>query len=170
MSSDTAESGVESLETIPEQYRNTLRNAMQATLILGPAGDLAPVISTSGMIGVWTSMIVGIADKSGHKMSTETAMKLAGSIIASVVAYRLASSAIRAVVRVLPGLGKPTSVAVSVALNTYFTYRLGRAMIKQFESPSFDMDSVLDLSTELAQMLVKTPSSEEFKDIRNLIA
>jgi uncharacterized protein (DUF697 family) len=165
-----AEGQIQATIQIEEKYQEPIRTAVQAALIISPTGVLVPGLSNGAMLGIWTTMIVSIANKSGHQMTPEVAAKLAGTLLSSILLYRLALRVLIALVRLFPGMGKSAAVLFSTALNTYFTYRLGLAMVKQFDRPDFDVESIIEFSSELVQVIIKRPTADELREIRDLIA
>lgn len=67
--------------------------------------------------------------------------------LSGVAAYSLGSKLLTwgflATQVVLPGLAIPTAVAMNAALNTTFTYRLGRECVRRFADPNFTSVDVI---------------------------
>ncbi len=55
-------------------------------------------------------------------------------------------------------------------LNGLFTLKLGIATARQFSRPDFDSLDILDVAATIAGALVKLPSAEEVKLVKEMLA
>lgn len=86
----------------------------------------------------WTSLLIQIAEETGHSIDKKCAKKFAASLIKGTLFY-MAGSRLGTWLVSLTGVGAPGAMAANAALNYGYTWLLGGYLIEQFRHPDVDL-------------------------------
>ncbi len=89
----------------------------------------------------WTSLLIKIADASGHPVDKRFAKKCAAAMVKGGLLY-LAGSRLGTWVLSMTGVGAPGAMVANAGLNYGYTWLLGGFLIKQFNQPEVDLDGL----------------------------
>lgn len=148
--------------------RDAVRKAVKAAGAVGAVGIFSPGIDEAGMSAIWIAMVVTIARHCDVKMERSTAVKIVATAVAGFSAYatgsKILSWSVIAVLHVIPMLTVPAAVGMNIALNSLFTYKLGRECIKRFSNTKITSDLL-----KLSWHLIPLPTPTELRDLRMLL-
>jgi len=143
--------------------------AVRAAAGLGIPGIFHPGLDEAGMGAIWLTMVTTIAKREGAEISAATAAKLVASAVASVSAYSMGSKvltwALLLIAHALPFVVIPAGVALNVALNALFTYKLGKSCIRRFSDPKFNPRDAIAIGAHM----VMTPTLSEIGDLKRIL-
>jgi uncharacterized protein (DUF697 family) len=124
-----------------EEYDQVLRTAT-ATVAAAATAPLAmspvPLSDTAAMAGIWATMLVAIAKKSGHSLDADTARRMALAATAGAGGYLSGCKVFAWTLAKIPGPGMVVGSTASGTLNVAFTLFMGYVFIDLFEKPNFD--------------------------------
>lgn len=150
--------------------KDAVRVAVRTAASLGVPGILHPGLDEAGMSVIWLTMVTTIAKRQGAQISTATASKLVAAAIASVSAYSVGSKiltwALLLIVHALPFAVIPAAMALNVALNALFTYKLGTSCIRRFSDPKFNARDAITIGAHM----VMVPTLSEISDLKSMLA
>ena len=126
---------------------------------VGASIVVLPVLDLVGMGTIWYSLIRQLAKESGHKVGRLYVAKLVFSVTSAGALYLTGSSILSSIVAA-SGVGLAVIVPLNSVLNYLYTYRLGRMVADQFETPDFN-PKMLFLS---AGAILAIPSLGELTD------
>jgi hypothetical protein len=159
--------------TIETKYRGIIKTAALAAAGVGGPGVFFPVLDTTAVAGIWTTMVLQIGEASGRGVTAATAAKVAGAAVAACSAYMLGTKvltfAAMPLVAAFPLAGVPMVTGLNVILNGLFTFRLGRACAHNFERPDFSLDELLETSVNITAMMISVPSGGELRAVKELL-
>jgi len=149
---------------------DAIRVAVRAAAGIGVPGVFHPGLDEAGTTTIWLTMVTTIAKRQGVDMSAATASKLVAAALAGVSAYwtgsRIMTWALLLILHLLPIVAIPAAVALNVALNALFTYRLGKACIQHFSDPNFSPRDIM----KIRQALTRAPTLSEIGDLKRILA
>lgn len=157
------------MTNLPEKYADLIRGSVAAAAGIGVPGAFVPGIDVAAMAGIWTNMIIQIANKAGKPMSRDKAGKFVTAIASGVGGYVGGSLLFTKLLHAIPGVGTGAAIGINALLNGIYTYRLGKALISQFEKSHFDGDDLLNAATVIIPMLLPFPGPVEAKEVIVLI-
>lgn len=125
-----------------EDYDGIIRTAFVAASATGPL-VISPIPGSDLVVvtGIWTTMMTGIARKTGHSLDVETGKKVVVAVVAGAGAYWTGSKTLTWILAKIPGIGWATGSAINSGLNGAFTLWLGYAFIDLFEKDDFDLQN-----------------------------
>jgi len=133
-----------------EDYDTILRTAAAAAAATAPlAMSPVPLTDAAAMAGIWSTMLVAIAKKSGHHLDADTARRMAFAATAGAGGYWTGSKIFTWALAKIPGPGMVAGATVNGTLNVTFTLFVGYVFIDLFEKPEFD---VLDVESDMAYL------------------
>lgn len=122
-----------------EDYDSIMRAAAVAAAATAPlAMSPVPLADTVAMGGIWSTMLVAIAKKSGHHLDADAAQRMALAAATGAGGYWSGSKAFARTLAKIPGPGMVAGSTVNGTLNVTFTLFVGYMFIDLFERPSFD--------------------------------
>ena len=123
-----------------QDYDDIIRKAVAAAAATGPlAMSPIPATDTIAVAGIWTTMMIAIARRTGHSLDVETAKKVVLAVITQAGAYWTGSKALTWIVAKIPGPGMVTGSGANSVLNGAFTVWLGYRFIDLFEREDFEL-------------------------------
>lgn len=123
-----------------QDYDDIIRKAVAAAAATGPlAMSPIPATDTVAVAGIWTTMMIAIARRTGHSLDVETAKKVVLAVIVQATAYWTGSKTLTWIIAKFPGIGWVTGSATNSVLNVAFTVWLGYALIDLFEREDFEL-------------------------------
>jgi uncharacterized protein (DUF697 family) len=125
-----------------KKYEGIINKATLAAGAIGAPGAFSFGLDVSVMTGIWGTMIVAIAEKSGREMDKTTAAKIASGVAAGVAAYIAGSKLAVNVIRFIPGPGTLAAMAANTGLNAWYTRSLGHVLVDMFEREEFELTDV----------------------------
>lgn len=127
--------------TTDEDYDNIIRTAVVAASAAGPLA-MSPIPATDTVVvaGIWTTMMTGIARKTGHSLDLETGKKVVLAVISGAGLYWTGGKALTWIIARIPGIGWVTGSGANSVLNGTFTVWLGYSLIDLFEKEDFELD------------------------------
>ena len=149
---------------------DAVRVAVRSAAALGLPGIFQPGLDEAGMSAIWLAMVTTIARRQGVEVSATTATKLVAAAVAGVSAYSMGSKVLTwsliLIMHALPFAVIPGAVAMNVALNALFTYKLGTTCIKRFSTPNLTVSEVI----AIGRQIVMLPSLGEIREIKQMFA
>ena len=121
------------------EYKDIVDAAALAAAGAGVPGTFTPGFDLVAIGGIWTSMMVAIAEKSGHEVDRAFAAKTISAVGAGIVAYSAGSKILTFGLLTIPGAGWITAVTMNGALNYWYTKRLGKALAEMFGRPNLQL-------------------------------
>jgi hypothetical protein len=122
------------------------------------------------MGAIWLAMVTAIARKKGAELSAATATKLVAAAVAGVSAYSLGSKILTwslvLIIHALPFAVIPAALAMNVALNALFTYKLGKTCIERFSNPNLTSREVIAIGARI----VMVPTFSEIGEIKRMLS
>lgn len=123
-----------------QDYDDIIRKAVAAAAATGPlAMSPVPATDTVAVAGIWTTMMIAIASRTGHSLDVETGKKVVLAFIAQAGAYWTGSKALTWIIAKFPGIGMVTGSGANSVLNGAFTVWLGCLLIDLFEREDFEL-------------------------------
>src|SRR6266849_1760727 len=123
-----------------QDYDDIIRKAIAAAAATGPlAMSPVPLTDTAAVAGIWTTMMIAIARRTGHALDVETAKKVVLAVIAQALAYWAGCKALTWLIAKFPGIGMVTGSGANSVLNVALTVWLGYAFIDLFEREDFEL-------------------------------
>lgn len=113
-----------------------VRNGITVTAAAGPLG-LFGTVDTAAVVGIWTTMIIAINEKSTRKIDNVT--DFVKSVAAGFCSYYIGCKAANMIVSLFPE-GIILGVATSTATNIYFTYRMAEIVVEMLNSPRYEQE------------------------------
>jgi uncharacterized protein (DUF697 family) len=124
------------------KYGGIINKATLAAGGVGVPGALSFGLDVTAMAGIWGTMIIAIADKSGREIDKTWAAKVASGVATGIAAYIGGSKLAVGILGWIPVVGWLPAMAVNSSLNAWFTHNLGRAMVDMFEREDFQLTDV----------------------------
>lgn len=150
---------------IDKKYESIVKNSAKAAATAGVSGAINPFLDTAAVAGIWTNMIIKIAQASGHQMSVATATKFVTTVASGVAAYKVGSKLFSTIIWLIPGIGWLGAMGVNSTLNYLFTYKLGKVTSGLFGKPGFDYGSAVDVATYVVLPMLSIPTLREFREM-----
>jgi uncharacterized protein (DUF697 family) len=125
---------------------------------VGVPGAFSFGLDVSVMAGIWSTMLMEIAKRSGRKVSQDFGVKLVTGVLAGVAAYVGGSKLAMKLLHLIPGAGTLAAIGVNSLLNLFFTWRFGNAMAKLFERGAFDAEDFGDIVAYTLAILTPFPT------------
>jgi uncharacterized protein (DUF697 family) len=123
-----------------EDYDGIIRKAVTGAAATGPlAMSLIPSADTVVITGIWTTMMIAIARRTGHSLDARTGKKVVLGFIHQAGAYWAGSKALTWIVAKVPGIGMVTGSGANSVLNGTFTVWLGLTFIDLSEREDFEL-------------------------------
>lgn len=120
---------------IAGEYEEIIKKAVLAAL----ASGVIPFSDAIIMTGIWGTMIVSLAVKSGHPMSMERAVKLAGAVLTGVATFNVGTKLFTTALHMFPGAGTIMAIGVDSFINALQTYRLGKTFAGQLDRTTISL-------------------------------
>jgi len=136
------------MSDISNKYKGTVKTAVIAAATSGAIPFSDVVI----MSGVWGTMIVSLASRSGHSFSSERAVKLAGAIFASIATFKVGTKAFTTVLHFFPGIGTITAMGIDSFINAIQTYRLGKHFAEQLDRTTINLEDVTGIAKHIVDL------------------
>lgn len=108
---------------------------------LGFGTVFVPLADLVVMVTIWTSLLVKIAEATGHPVDKNYAKKFAGTIVKGSLMY-IAGSRLGTWLLTLTGVGAPGAMVLNAGLNYGYTWLLGGFLIEQFSKPEVDFSKL----------------------------
>jgi len=124
------------------KYSGIINKATWAAGGIGVPGALFFGLDVTVMAGIWATMILSIADKSGREIDKTWAAKVASGVATGIAAYVGGSKLAVGILGWIPVVGWIPAMAVNSTLNAWFTRNLGHAMVDMFERENFEFTDV----------------------------
>lgn len=154
---------------VKEMYRNIVKVATAAAGAVGVPGAFSFGLDVTALSAIWITMIISIADKSGHKVDKSFAGKLAAGLLAGVAAYIAGSKLAIGLLHLIPGAGTLAAIGVNSLLNALYTYKMGHALSNLFDKGGFDMSDVNWVAGNLMSVVLTVPTPSEIADVISMI-
>lgn len=139
---------------IPARYEKLVAAAVAASAAAGVPGAFSFGADIAGLATIWGGLMVAVANRSGHELDKPYAVKIAGSVLASVAGYMAGIKMATGLFHLIPGAGTLTAVGISTSLNMLFTYRFGKLLVERFDKPDIDLSGLVsDLAHDLFRVL-----------------
>ncbi|MEJ3659290.1 hypothetical protein WEH80_40670 [Actinomycetes bacterium KLBMP 9759] len=159
---------------VDSKYSDIVGRSVVAASGVAVPGLFVPTLDLAGVGATWTAMIVGIAGRSGHRLSGATVAKLVASAASAVSAYMIGSKiltiAATPLILAFPFAGIPAAVALNSVLNGLFTLRLGAVCARHFGRPDFSERDALRLGFTIGTHLLGWPTSDEIRTVKEFLS
>lgn len=143
-------------------------NGLAAAAAAGPLGAITGPFDAAAIGGIWSTMLLAIADKSNHKLDEHFCAKFITTVGTGSLSYYGGCKAASYLFHLIPGAGTLLAMGISTTLNVLFTYKFGAAVTKLFDKETFDFkDAARAATTVLAHMCTR-PTIREIQDIKDL--
>ena len=154
--------------SVKSEYRGIIRKGVAAATAAGPLGAFAGPFDAGAVGGIWTTMLISIAKRSGHSIDGAFASKFVSTVGAGAVAYYGGCKAATWLFHLIPGAGTLAAMGVSSALNAIFTYKFGAAVSELFDKAEFELKDAAGMATSVLGLMCTFPSINEIKDLINI--
>ena len=122
-----------------DEVEQIIRVAMIVTGAAGLVTSTIPSADVGAITGAWASMIYKIAEHHKTKVDKSLIAKVVASVLQSFGSYKTGSTVITAAINLLScGSSIPATAALNSFLNIFFTYLVGNACDKIFETEGFE--------------------------------
>lgn len=162
------------MTVIDSRYREIVSRGVVAAAGIAIPGIFVPTLDLAGVGTIWTTMIVAIANKSGHEFNGTTVAKLVTSAVSAVSAYVIGSKiltwAATPLILAFPIAGVPAVTALNAALNGLFTLRLGMVCSRHFSRSEFTDQDALLLAAKIGTHLLGWPTHEEIQTVKEFLS
>lgn len=105
---------------------------------IGLGSVFIPLADMLVMGTIWTSLLVQLAEATGHPVDSRYAKKFGASMIKGLLVY-LAGSRLGTWLLSMTGFGAPGAMVLNAGLNFGYTWLLGGFLIEQFSQPDVDL-------------------------------
>jgi len=160
------------MTTLSQTSKQIINNAALAAGGLGVPGIFLPGVDMVGVAGVWTKMMIDLANESGHQVDMEFAGKVITSVLAGASLY-MGGSKLMTTLLTYTGVGAIPAAGINAMFNWIYTLRLGKLLATQFSQPGFTASALLLSMKGLTGLVFALPSFSEARDawhaIGNLI-
>lgn len=150
---------------LPNSQREIIIGSSKAAAALGLPSTFAPALDIVGITGIWSNMVIKIANKSGHEVDTKFTMKFVQSVAAGLSGYVISCKIFTAVLHFIPGVGTLGAMGINGFLNYIFTYRLGKLTAEMFNRPDFNFSDYKNLAAKVLMPLIAVPSLSEIREL-----
>lgn len=154
---------------IDTRFQEIVRKGVVAATAAGPLGAFAGPFDASAIGGIWSTMLVAIAKKSGHNVDGRFATKFIGLVGAGAAAYYGGCKAATWLFHFIPGAGTLAAMGISTLMNALFTYRFGVAVARQFANEEFNLSNAAEAATSVLAVLCTYPSVREFRELADIV-
>lgn len=153
---------------VNSKYRKIISRGITAAAAAGPLGAFPGAWDASAIAGIWTTMFVAIAEKSGHDLNSKFVAKFITTIGSGFGAYYAGCKIATWMFHLIPGAGTLLACGVSSLMNTIFTYKFGEACAKLLDKKEFDVGDAANAATCVLSLLCTLPVPSEIKDIMDI--
>jgi uncharacterized protein (DUF697 family) len=154
---------------VKTEYREIVRRGTLSAGAVGVPGAVSFGLDVTAMTGIWTAMLIAIADKSAHRTDKVFAAKVVAGVLAGVGAYLTGSKIAVGLLNLIPGAGTLAAMGVNSGLNALFTYRFGHAMSSLFDKGTFDTSDAASATATVLTVIVGLPSLNEISDFVSML-
>ncbi len=126
------------MEQTTEEYNDIIMPQVAAAAAAGLPAIWIPGADFAYLASVWSYMINEIATRAGHRRDAAFWAKVGGSTLAGMALY---VGSVKALVALIAwtGVGAVGSAAFNAFLNSFYTWRLGRASVELFSKPGINL-------------------------------
>ena len=153
---------------VKTKYQGIIKKGVVAASAAGPIGAFVGPFDAGAIGGIWGTMLVSIANRSGHKIDGKFASKFIATVGAGAVAYYGGVKAATWLFHAIPGAGSLTAMGISTALNAIFTYKFGAAVSDLFDSSRIDPEDASKMATTVLAVMCTFPSMSEVRDLLDI--
>lgn len=155
---------------IPEKYKPIVGAAAKTAGAIGVPGAFSFGLDVTAMTGIWGTMTVAIAEKSGHKVDKIFAGKLASAVLVGVGGYVGGSKIVMKLFHLVPGAGSIAAMGVNSFMNAWFTYRVGKALANLFDTGDYSPKDLKSMVQYLLIIIMPVPTISELGEAVSLMA
>lgn len=153
-----------------KNYNDIIGTAVAAAAAFGVGTAFAPGADIAMVSGTWLTMMVAIADRSGHKEDKVFWAKVLSSMGVGAAGYWAGSKVFTGILFwVIPGAGTITASTVNGLLNGLYTWRIGTVFAHMFDKPDIDLRDVVAVSACLRSALGPVPTFGEVQHVWSMI-
>lgn len=151
-------------------YDDIIAAAVIVAAGLGAGTVFVPGADIALCGGTWTTMMVAIADRSGHDENSAFWGKVLTSVGMGAAGYWAASKIFTGVLfYVIPGAGSITAATLNALLNGLYTWRLGNSFANLFDKSGVDLSDARAIASYLRGALAPIPTYAEVRHVWELI-
>jgi uncharacterized protein (DUF697 family) len=148
------------------KYKGIVRTAVVAA----SASGAIPFTDVAIMSGIWGTMIVSIAARSGHPLSKGHAVKLAAAVLTGIGTFKFGTKVFTTILHLFPGIGTITAIGIDSFINAFQTYRFGKKLAKQFDNSNFDGEQFMEFSGQLIETVLDVRPDHVWEDAWDALA
>ena len=153
---------------IKSSYRGIVRKGVYAATAAGPLGAFPGPFDAGALGGIWTTMLVAIAKKSGHELDGKFVTKFITTVGTSVAAYVAGSKMATYLFHLVPGAGTLAAMGISSYFNAMITYRFGASVSELFDKKDFDLGDAVNASELVIGMMCKSFTLGDIKGLLDI--
>lgn len=150
---------------IPEKYKKIISSGVIASLAAGPLGAFSGPFDAGAIAGIWTTMFISIANKSGHMVDSAFAKKFISTIGTGFVGYYGGCKVATWIFHLIPGAGTLAAMGISTVMNGIFTLKFGSAVASLMNKNDFDVDDAAQAASTVLLSLCTVPTLGEWKEL-----
>jgi uncharacterized protein (DUF697 family) len=151
-------------------YDDIIATAVVAAAGFGAGTAFAPGADIALCGGTWITMMVAIADRSGHEENNAFWGKVLASVGMGAAGYWAGSKIFTGLLfYVIPGAGSITAATLNALLNGLYTWRLGSSFANLFDKSGVDLRDVGAVASYLKGALAPIPTYAEVRHVWDII-